>query len=139
MFGFLRLWLAVMVVVGHLFWLPDIGRYAVFNFYILSGYLMTTVMHESYGYSSQGVGKFVGNRFLRLYPTYWAAALFSIVLIIYMGENDASRLAPAMKLPREPLQIFANVTMLFPDIFPGNFRVRLSPELLSGWHSRCCT
>jgi peptidoglycan/LPS O-acetylase OafA/YrhL len=55
MFGALRTIWASMVVFGHIFWLSDFGRFAVFGFYILSGYLMTYVMHQSYGYNLAGV------------------------------------------------------------------------------------
>ena len=51
MFGTLRTILALMVAAGHLTDQWQIGTYAVFAFYIISGYLMTLIMHESYGFT----------------------------------------------------------------------------------------
>ena len=51
MFGTYRTLLALMIVALHLGGVPVIGGYAVFGFYILSGYLMTLIMQTSYGYS----------------------------------------------------------------------------------------
>lgn len=66
---------------------PPLGIYAVFGFYIISGYLMTLVMHESYAYTARGRIRFALNRFLRLYPQYWTAALISMLLIITLGSE----------------------------------------------------
>jgi len=35
--------------------LPAAGNYSVFAFYLLSGYLMTLVVSETYGFSRQGI------------------------------------------------------------------------------------
>jgi len=62
MFGTLRYLLAMMVVASH--FLPyeadaePFGRYAVVIFFVLSGYLMTRVLHETYGFSNDGLGGF---------------------------------------------------------------------------------
>jgi peptidoglycan/LPS O-acetylase OafA/YrhL len=127
MFGFVRLFLACMVVVGHLFWFADFGRYAVFGFYVLSGYLMTMVMHGSYGYTQSGIIKFISNRFLRLYPAYWIACLFSIALIVFYGQASTTAVEPDLALPTTLTQIVANSLMLFPSLFPNQFVPKLSP------------
>jgi peptidoglycan/LPS O-acetylase OafA/YrhL len=127
MLGTLRLLLALMVVVGHLYWLTDIGRHAVFGFYALSGYLMTMVMHDSYGYSKAGIIKFAANRALRLYPAYWLACLFSLAIIYFYGQAAVSEYNLELFLPSTALEVFANVTMVFPAILPSKFEPRLSP------------
>ena len=86
MFGFFRTLLALLVVIGHLHGPSQIGTYAVFGFYILSGYLMTTIMHERYGYKFSGQVKFAINRFLRIFPTYWVAILISIICLLIFGD-----------------------------------------------------
>lgn len=73
MFGTYRTLLAVMVIFLHLGGMPVIGGYAVFGFYILSGYLMTLIMHKNYGYTRDGVARYAINRFLRIYPIYWVS------------------------------------------------------------------
>ena len=84
MFGTYRFGLAVMVATAHLwpqnvYWL---GLYSVFCFYLLSGYLMTLVLTRTYGFSPGGVGRFLGNRALRIYPPYWAAVAFAWLLYV---------------------------------------------------------
>lgn len=122
MFGLLRTFWAAMVVVGHIFWLSDFGRFAVFGFYILSGYLMTYVMHNSYGYSSLGRKKFVTNRFLRLYPAFWVAILCSAAIALYWNSNTLG-----LTLPTSFPSIFGNITMVFPHWMPNQIEPRLSP------------
>lgn len=50
MFGTYRTLLAIMLIFLHLGGMPVIGSFAVFGFYILSGYLMTLIMQNNYGY-----------------------------------------------------------------------------------------
>jgi peptidoglycan/LPS O-acetylase OafA/YrhL len=53
----LQVCLSIMVVVYHLGGRPvadsvgEIGAYAVFGFYVLSGYLMTLVLNERYHFN----------------------------------------------------------------------------------------
>ena len=67
MFGTYRTLLALMVVALHLGGYRVMGAYAVFGFYILSGYLMTLIMHVSYGYSTSGFGRYVGTMVRAVY------------------------------------------------------------------------
>ncbi len=127
MFGFFRLILAAMVMAGHLFWISDFGRYAVFGFFILSGYLMTLIMQESYSYRAQGLGRFALNRFLRLYPAYWTACLISVVLIIALGEANTSVISSSLALPRTSEIVAVNLTMVSFSLFPHEVGPRLSP------------
>lgn len=87
MFGIFRTFLALIVVAEHLGPIKHLGPYAVFSFYILSGYLMTLIMHESYGYSLHGFIQYSVNRLLRIFPLYGLAALLSLLLIIVLGES----------------------------------------------------
>ena len=64
MFGVYRAFLALMVVALHLGGLPVVGAYAVFGFYVLSGYLMTLIMQDRYGYTASGRSAYAVNRFL---------------------------------------------------------------------------
>ena len=62
MFGIFRTLLALAVVVDHLGGVHGMGTYAVFGFYVLSGYLMTMVLHRTYGYSISGFSRYALNR-----------------------------------------------------------------------------
>ncbi|MDO6686120.1 MULTISPECIES: acyltransferase family protein [unclassified Agarivorans] len=127
MFGTVRTLWALMVVFGHLFWLSDFGRFAVFGFYILSGYLMTYVMHNSYGYNASGRKRFALNRFLRLFPPYWFACLISIVLLLVFATQMPSGGFSTIALPNNMLSVFGNITMVFAHWIPHSITPRLSP------------
>jgi peptidoglycan/LPS O-acetylase OafA/YrhL len=68
MLEIIRYTLALIVAGTHL-WpigLTWTGWQAVFAFYALSGYLMTRVLHERYGFTPHGTVAFMVNRVLRL-------------------------------------------------------------------------
>lgn len=76
MLGSFRFFLALCVIIFHLTGhVPAIGMLAVECFYVISGYLMTLVLNENYRFE---LLPFVENRFLRLYPSYYALALFTL-------------------------------------------------------------
>ncbi len=116
MFGLYRTVLALMVVLLHIGGVPWTGGYAVYAFYMLSGYLMTMIMHRTYGYSLVGVGKYVLNRFLRIYPLYWVSALISLVLIVALGEGYTSDFIKYMRYPDAWTDVVKNVLLLFPTV-----------------------
>jgi peptidoglycan/LPS O-acetylase OafA/YrhL len=83
--GILRLCLALAVVITHseaifgwTFTRLTGGMLAVQMFYVISGFYMALVLNRRY----TGPGsyrRFVANRFLRLYPSYAAVALFTLL------------------------------------------------------------
>lgn len=91
MFGTYRYVLALMVAFAHIHpllfgrfnWL---GVYAVFGFFTLSGYLMTRVLHETYGYSGRGFLRYLTNRALRIFPPYWLAASGTVLLLVLLPD-----------------------------------------------------
>jgi peptidoglycan/LPS O-acetylase OafA/YrhL len=123
MFGVYRTLLALMVVAQHLGGTPKIGAYAVFGFYILSGYLMTLIMHTRYEYTISGVSKYLLNRSLRIYPIYWVAIIFSAALVWYLGDSFTLKYDQSIYLPKG-LTEFARNLFLF---FPFRENPRLSP------------
>ncbi|MBN1764994.1 MAG: acyltransferase [Sedimentisphaerales bacterium] len=129
MFGTYRTLLALVVVFHHLMGVPVVGHHAVFGFFILSGYLMTYIMHNTYGYGIDGVKRFMVNRFLRLYPTYWAVLVITIVIILVFGESNANTYWEFMTIPRSLADIFQNVSLLFFNLFPIRCVPRLSPPV----------
>ena len=127
MFGAFRLYLAILVMAQHLLGVPDVGAYAVFSFFVLSGFLMTAIMHESYGYDWSGRWRYAQNRFLRLYPSYWIAIAISVAVIGFVGPRFAADYFQDLRLPATWLSTFENVTMVFANLFPVDVSPRLSP------------
>lgn len=125
--GLLRLILAVIVVFHHMTGFPFIGHFAVFFFFVLSGYLMTSVMHNSYGYTLVGWKKFWINRALRLYPAYLAIVAITLVVIAALGENFTSHFRMPIFVPQNFLDWAQNLSMVYLDAFPSRALPRLSP------------
>jgi peptidoglycan/LPS O-acetylase OafA/YrhL len=79
--GTLRFLLACSVVLAHsqqFFGFYGMGGNAVPAFFVISGFYMQMILLEKYN-TGRGVFLFYTNRFLRLYPLYWAT-LFLWVL-----------------------------------------------------------
>ena len=127
MFGVLRTLLALLVMIGHLTDHWQIGTYAVFAFYIISGYLMTLIMQESYGFERRGRLAFVINRVLRLYPLYWCALLISIAAVALVGSEVARLYHPAMQLPGTLGEWLSVGSMLYIGLFPNEVTPNLAP------------
>lgn len=127
MFGLWRLILAIFVVFYHMVKVPLIGTLAVYAFFVLSGFLMTLIMHESYGYTKTGIRNFALNRFLRLYPMYWMILFLSIILIIIVGAEFAYNYHETQQLPSNISEVFTNISMIFPALNPSSWEVRLAP------------
>jgi len=121
MFGTYRTLLAVFVVIQHLGGVPSIGSYAVFGFYILSGYLMTFIMQNNYGYSFSGVFKYGINRALRIYPLYWISIIISIAIIWLLGETYTSDFHESIVFPKSTNDWIKNIFILFPDLNSSRF------------------
>ncbi|HHH3483254.1 TPA: acyltransferase family protein [Klebsiella pneumoniae] len=79
MLGVIRFFLASCVIYFHLAGQsPDLGLYAVNCFYVISGYLITLILHRTYHFE---FSRFALNRFLRLYPTYWFSCFVGFIVI----------------------------------------------------------
>jgi peptidoglycan/LPS O-acetylase OafA/YrhL len=101
-FGSWRFALAVMVAISHL-WARMIGgpaAYAVWGFFVLSGYLMTYVLTRKYGFDASGLRAYAFNRFVRIMPSYYVAVITGIVTIIALRNCvDLTRLNPQFAIP----------------------------------------
>lgn len=126
-FGTYRLALALIVMAHHLLTVPVIGQYAVFSFFVLSGFLMTAVMAGTYGYGADGFLRFAANRALRLYPAYWFAIILAIGVMALCGEAFTQAYRGAMFMPRGAGEWAANLSMFFPRLMPYDFLPRLLP------------
>jgi peptidoglycan/LPS O-acetylase OafA/YrhL len=115
-FGTYRFLLAIFVVFFHIGYLPRLGSYAVFGFYVLSGYLMTLVMHTNYGYTMSGATKYVLNRILRIYPIYWLACLLSVLLIATLGAEFTVKFHEDLAIPSNIGSVLRNMFLVFPHL-----------------------
>ena len=127
MFGTLRTILAIMVLVGHLTDQWQIGTYAVFAFYMISGYLMTHIMQENYGYSGKGRRSFAFNRFLRLYPSYWVVLLGSVLTVLIVGSEFAKSYNKLISIPASAGEWLSAVSMIYLGWFPDRVSPNLAP------------
>ncbi|MBV9521058.1 MAG: acyltransferase [Hyphomicrobiales bacterium] len=119
--GFIRIFLALSVVVWHLWGhaLPFTvnGYDSVLLFFIISGFYMSMVLNGKYLNSS--IAKFYAARLLRIYP------LYLIILIAAVGFWDAigKPLLPVPSTTRELLFVtFINITTFgIPSVSDWNF------------------
>lgn len=116
--GTLRTLFAISVVFAHsLGNLLVGGRNAVQLFYIISGFLISYVLVERKAYPS--VKSFYINRYLRLYPIYFAIATLTLIaftLALATGKN-INFFNIYIKAPQSAdiLLIVSNLTLFFQD------------------------
>ena len=115
-FGTWRFFLAFLVVISHLWenMLPGPAAYAVWGFFLLSGFLMTHVLRHKYGPTIDGLRDYAYNRFLRIFPIYWIACVCgaAAVVILHRYGVDPAFLNPQFVKPHGWLEWFVNVTLL---------------------------
>lgn len=101
-FGTYRLGLAILVVLAHFGpWAShNSGLYAVFAFFMLSGYLMTLILHEKYGFSLAGLRNYARNRFLKIFPMYWVAVIYAAIVIAVL-PSASLLVSPKVDLPSD--------------------------------------
>jgi peptidoglycan/LPS O-acetylase OafA/YrhL len=62
------------------------GAYSVLWFYVVSGFLMSTVLSQKYSTDFTGTLQFYKSRFLRIYPLWWVIFLFC-ALVVMQGQQ----------------------------------------------------
>jgi peptidoglycan/LPS O-acetylase OafA/YrhL len=128
-----RFILAICVVQGHLLGpkagAPWLAWQAVFSFYVLSGFLMSLVLNQNYGFTSGGLVRFAVNRWLRLFPVYYAVIGLTAFYIMLVGPLN--QLNNAITLPSTGAAIFANLTIINLTGFNSAAMQRLSPTTWS--------
>jgi peptidoglycan/LPS O-acetylase OafA/YrhL len=92
--GLIRLLLAISVVVVHstpIFGLNLVGgESAVESFYIISGFYMSLILNEKYVTQKHAFLLFISNRFLRLFPVYWAVFGLTVLFWICIGHHASA-------------------------------------------------
>lgn len=125
--GILRFILAVNVVIYHLLDIASIGQFAVYTFFILSGFLMTTIMNDNYGYTMVGFKNYALNRFLRLYPLYWVLLLLISLSIWATSNQFANNYHYELGLPDSFISFLSNISLVYLSFNPITDTPRIAP------------
>ena len=72
---------------------------------------MSLILNEHYGFSISGFKGFWLNRFLRLYPAYFAACLMSIVVIMFIPSEYVTVKNSKLILPDSLFEFITNITI----------------------------
>lgn len=81
--GFFRLFLALTVVCYHITSFVFIGKFAVYAFFILSGFWVSKMFQEKYMLQENPVRTYLVSRFLRIYPLYLFLLLLALPVLYY--------------------------------------------------------
>ncbi|MFH0952229.1 MAG: acyltransferase [Patescibacteria group bacterium] len=118
MFGILRYLLIQAVVINHLV-SPDhyfnrtyFSAYAVFAYFLLSGFLIAKVLHEKYGHTVKGTLKFWKRRLIRIYPTYIVVALLSIIVLLIIPVDFTAHYNESFRLPESVSEWLPNIFII---------------------------
>jgi len=94
LFGGYRFLLAWAVLTSHAnHYLPDwvatlsLGNVGVFSFFVLSGLVIAEAIDRFY---PRAPHRFLANRLLRIYPTYWAACVVAVAVYVALDHPDLS-------------------------------------------------
>jgi peptidoglycan/LPS O-acetylase OafA/YrhL len=103
-----RFYLACSVVVYHLFndIAPQAGTQAVFLFFLVSGFLVTKLVEETYKNRHQD---FIVNRFLRIYPLYFFSLLIAFIVAFLLPEKST--------LINKAMQVPSSIHLWFDNLF----------------------
>lgn len=128
----IRFLLSTVVLEAHIWPLnvPWLAWQSVFAFYTLSGYLMTRVLNERYGFLWSGTAAFAVNRILRLWPAYLVIAALSYVTL---RLNLMSPTYGLLRLPSTAIEKITNITVLGQVTFDYQFMGHLSVLVPNGW------
>jgi peptidoglycan/LPS O-acetylase OafA/YrhL len=124
--------LAVIVAQTHLWPLGSSwpAAIAVFAFYTLSGYLMTRVLNERYGFSTRGTAAFLLNRVLRLWPAYFTILGLTLVALWFLPLQN---FFPLIRFPMTPAEIVGNIAVLGQVTFDFVQWIALAKPVVTSW------
>lgn len=114
--GSWRFILAMLVAISHLWdeMIHGPAAYAVWGFFLISGFLMTVVMKTRYADGYSGLRDFAVNRFLRIYPAYYLACVVGLLSLLYAQNNgiDGVSLNGQFAIPYEWRSWATNLTII---------------------------
>jgi peptidoglycan/LPS O-acetylase OafA/YrhL len=105
--GIFRLWLAVLVLLSHSCRI-DLGLFAVYVFFVLSGYWIFAMWQAKYTRLDKPTLQFWASRIWRLLPMFWLVNL--LALPIFIGIDPA--FAPPANWASWAHAVFSNVAIL---------------------------
>jgi peptidoglycan/LPS O-acetylase OafA/YrhL len=114
--GSWRFFLALLVATSHL-WADMIhgpAAYAVWGFFVLSGYLMTLILSTRYDRQPDGLKRYAFNRFMRIYPSYAVACALGLLTVWWLGLRgvDPTQLNPQFQNPQGVVNWIAALGMI---------------------------
>jgi peptidoglycan/LPS O-acetylase OafA/YrhL len=124
--------LAAIVAQTHL-WprgSDGLGQISVFAFYTLSGYLMTRVLNERYGFTIRGRAAFALNRVLRLWPAYLVIMTLALVALQFWPLQNFFFL---IRTPTSTADIITNTTVIGQVTFDFVQWLSLAKPLVTSW------
>jgi peptidoglycan/LPS O-acetylase OafA/YrhL len=128
--GIYRFLLACCVVIGHLShnqYASHTGMFAVFGFYVLSGYLITRVLRDTYDFD---LVTFWPNRVLRLFPLY-AVFLTTGLLLIFETRGARSFFPAVWRISPGPMDWLGVLTVFPMGLSPMDWHFRPVPPIWS--------
>lgn len=111
--GTFRFFLAFLVAISHLWknMLHGPAAYAVWGFFVLSGFLMTLVLTKKYGTTPSGIKHYAFNRFLRIYPSYMLVCIIGIMVLLALRGSETTVLNPQFYFPKTYADYLHNLFM----------------------------
>jgi peptidoglycan/LPS O-acetylase OafA/YrhL len=114
------------------------GQTAVFAFYTLSGYLMTRILNERYGFTIRGTAAFALNRVLRLWPAYLAIMALALCALRFLPLQNFFFL---IRTPASAADVITNATIIGQVSFDFVQWLPLAKPLVTSWSlsiELCC-
>lgn len=130
MFGTYRLLLALTVLFKHFKETEVFSGFAVWSFFLLSGFLITNALNKRYLFGWSGLIEFAINRALRVYPMYWISVALAFLSIVLFGHLvDPRSINSAFGIPQSGLE-WISTMFIFGGTFLGLGRLdtSLSPS-----------
>ncbi len=93
MFGYLRFFLAFLVLLSHIevkFYTLNPGVIAVVIFYILAGYVVSHIYIDIFAHKKNKLFAFYKDRFLRIYPLYIYVVVITTLFLLLTSFSNPS-------------------------------------------------
>jgi peptidoglycan/LPS O-acetylase OafA/YrhL len=125
MFGYLRLFLAILVLISHLNikpWGLDVGVISVVFFLMLAGYVVTDLLTRVFEPDEKLILRFYAERCLRIFPMYLYCLGLTVVFLLVTGFgkpifDPVHILSNALIVPLDYFMFFNNSILQEPSAY----------------------